>query len=303
MNNSKSTSIHNLNADLGLSKLQKLVYLFLNWVNNLLPYYKVDPRIQLKDPGKLNWRAEWGNTYASSSAARKACDLFWRSLPWDQIKAELGEIHIFDTGCGRGNYSVRLQEGSRGKIASYTGVDHKRRENWDILEETHPNFHFVESSSNDILSLAPSKSNLFITQSAIEHFDKDLMFFEQIREFINKSQQPVFQIHLFPGAATLPLYLLHGLRQYTPRTISKITRLFGGEATFELWPLGGKEGKKIHWHYFTWPVMFQRKFDKPTFDEAEYEGKLRKALEYDFDHPSKSPLFWALIIRSYPTYK
>ncbi len=105
------------------------------------------------------------------------------------------------------------------------------------------------------------------------------------------------QIHLFPAAATLPLYLFHGLRQYTPRTISKITRLFR-DAEISLYALGGGASKRLHWQYFTWPVLIARKYTKPTFDAAEYEPKLRAAVTEDVAHPSRSPLFWGLVIHS-----
>lgn len=293
----KSTSIHFLNADKGLNKFQKIIYLFLNWVNNLFPYYQVDKSIEFSKFSDLPWEKEWDKTYPTSSPARKVCDLFWRSLPWEKIERELGEIHVFDTGCGHGNYSTRLQSGSGGRIASYVGIDAKRRPNWAELEKTNPEFRFIETNSNNILPLIPAETNLFVTQSAIEHFDEDLKFFEQIREFIDKSNKPVIQIHLFPAKATLPLYLFHGLRQYTPRTISKITQLFSA-SKFKLIGLGGDKSKKLHWYYFTWPVLITRRFSKPTFDAVTYEPKLKDAILYDALHPSPSPLFWALIIQS-----
>ncbi|MEK7176188.1 MAG: hypothetical protein AAB695_02320 [Patescibacteria group bacterium] len=291
----KSTSIHNLNADKGLNLVLKPLYLFLNWLNNLLPYSNLDKRIKIKKLELPNWQNEWSKTYPDSSAARKLSDIFWRTLPWKKIRKDLGEIHVFDTGCGQGNYGTRLSDA----IASYTGVDAKRRPNWDVLTKEHPSFHFIESKSNDILPLIPEKTNFFMSQSAIEHFDKDLKFFEQIRDFIDKTKKPAIQIHLFPGAATLPLYLFHGYRQYTPRTISKITRLFKN-AEISLYGLGGAASKKLQFKYFTWPVLITRRYAKPTFDVREYEAKLREAVVYDIKHIPKSPLFWALIIHSNP---
>src|SRR4051812_42565975 len=99
----KSTSIHSLNADTGLNFIEKPLYLFLNWVNNLFPYTNVDKNIKLEPFKALNWKERWDSTYPSSSAARKSSDLFWQTLPWQKIKEELGGIHIFDTGCGRGH--------------------------------------------------------------------------------------------------------------------------------------------------------------------------------------------------------
>ncbi len=294
----KSSSIHALNADRGLSQVQKIIYLFLNWANNLFPYAKLDTRIHFKkfSPERSHLEREWQNTYATSSASRKFSDLYWKTLPWEEIRQKLGgEIHIFDTGCGHGNYAVRIEEGSGGRITSYTGIDAKRRPNWDELEKKFSNFHFIESRSSDILPLVPPGTNLFITQSAIEHFDEDIIFFERIREYAKSAKIPIMQIHLFPAAATLPLYLFHGLRQYTPRTISKITKLFP-KAELSLTGLGALFSKSLHFRYFTWPVLILRRYAKPTFDAIEYEPKLRRAVEHDIKHPSRSPLFWALTI-------
>lgn len=292
----KSTSIHSLNADVGLNPFQKIAYLFLNILNNLFPYANVDKRIVFKNFADLEWQKHWDETYPSSSPGRKASDLFWRSLPWHEIEQNVGPLHVFDTGCGSGNYALRLGA----MLVSYVGVDAKRRPTWAELEAKYPNFRFVESRSTNILPLIPPETNVFITQSAIEHFDSDLGFFEQIKEFIDKAKHPVVQIHLFPAAATLPLYLFHGFRQYTPRTISKITRLFP-HADIALYGLGGSASKKLHFKYFTWPVLITRKYVRPAFAVEEYEPQLRAALEHDFVRPSRSPLFWGLVINDRPT--
>jgi SAM-dependent methyltransferase len=296
----KSTSIHNLNADRGLNLFEKLAYLFLNWVNNLFPYFNVDERIEIRYYNDPKWRDELENTYETSSVGRRLSDLFWRTLPWDKIQEELGEIHVFDTGCGQGNYSTRLQDASGGRLASYTGIDAKKRPNWDELEKKHPNFKFIESSSSDIFSLIPPKTNLFITQSAIEHFDEDLVFFEKIRDFIIKTGKPVIQIHNFPGAAILPLYHFHGIRQYIPRTISKITRLFERGSLLYLYGLGGRAGKKVQFKYFTWPLLILRKNKGAKWPEnaSSYNKEVVQSIEYDIENPVKSPIFWVLIIHS-----
>jgi len=293
----QSTSIHNYNADRGLGFSQKFFYLFLNWVNNLLPYYNLDKRIIFKSFGDLDWCNGWDKTYQTSSIGRRLSDLFWHALPWKKIENELGEIHIFDTGCGSGNYGVRLLEASGGIVSSYTGIDAKERPNWAELKAKYPNFKLVQSTSSDVSSLIPPDANLFVTQSAIEHFNEDLMFFEQIREHVAKTDKPVIQVHIFPAALTLFLYIFHGIRQYTPRTISKITKLFD-KSDFFLYGLGGWAGGKVQWKYFTWPLLILRREARWSDDPEKYGSEVREAIEYDNIHPSKSPLFWALIIHS-----
>jgi hypothetical protein len=294
----KSTSIHSLNADTGLNIVLKPVYLFLNWLNNLLPYLNVDPRIEFKKFSELNWEPELDRTFPQSSVGRRFSDVFWRALPWQKIEEELGEIHIFDTGCGLGNYGTRLLDASGGRVASYTGIDAKRRENWTELEKIHPKFKFIESRSSQILDLIPRETNLFITQSAIEHFDNDMAYFDQIRAFVERTGKPIIQIHNFPGRAILPLYLFHGIRQYTPRTISKITCLFKDSQVY-LYGLGGKMGKKLQFKYFTWPLLILRGKAKWSEDVVKYDHEVRKAIHYDVSHPVSSPVFWVLIIHSH----
>jgi len=298
--NLKSSSIHNLNADRGLGFIDKFKYIFLNWLNNLSPYEDLDQHISIEPFKNDLWRKEIVNTYKESSVGRRLSDLFWRTLPWEKIEGELGRVHVFDTGCGHGNYGARLMDASGGRLTSYTGIDAKERDNWQVLKEKFPNFNFIKTKSDDISSYIPKDTNLFITQSAIEHFDEDLLFFERIRDFIKETQKPVIQIHLFPAAATLPLYLFHGLRQYTPRTVSKIARLFDDKSNIHLFGLGGEKGKRLHFKYFTWPLLILRQKATWSKNVGRYDKEVREVIEYDINHPSKSPIFWALIIHSNP---
>ncbi|MFZ3020486.1 MAG: hypothetical protein WA051_03180 [Minisyncoccia bacterium] len=294
----RSTSIHSLNADQGLSPFLKIVYLLLNWINNLFPYSNLDRRIEFKDFTVSDLENKWSKTHRNSSASRKFSDLFWMSLPWDKISNQLGGINIFDTGCGSGNYGLRINEASGGRVKTYTGVDAKEKPNWKEIQSKNLNFKLIQSRSSDISKLIPDNVSLFITQTAIEHFDSDISFFEQIKNYIDKSNRPILQVHIFPASATLPLYLFHGIRQYNPRNISKITKIFDKNHKFLLYGLGGDKSKKMHFRYFTWPVLITRKFNKPTFDEEEYDRELFSAVRHDLENQSKSPLFWALIIES-----
>lgn len=279
-NPKKSTSDTDLNADKGLHFTEKPFYLLLNWIPNLFLYHNVDPRIQF---GQLYNFTHWNKTHPDSSPARKLSDLFWYSYDWKS----LGELHVFDTGCGSGSYGLRIKEAG-GDLRSYIGIDVKAKPIW--AERQSETFQLKETSS-DHLEI-PENTNLFITQSAIEHFENDLLFFKQIRDFIKTAKHPVHQIHICPGATSLPLYLFHGVRQYTPRTLSKITRLFP-DSDITLIPLGGENAKKIHWEYFTWPILFKRGKKK---QDPFYDTKLRTALENE--KPTRSPIFWAMVIKS-----
>ncbi|HEY4528220.1 MAG TPA: hypothetical protein VJJ48_00130 [Candidatus Paceibacterota bacterium] len=291
----KRTSIHSINADNGLNIVEKPLYFILNFFNNLYPYANLDPRIEIRNFNDSNWRSALRDTYKSSSVGRRLSDIYWKTLPWEKIKEELGEIHVFDTGCGEGNYGTRLSE----EISSYTGVDAKKHENWQKLEAEHPNFKFIKSPSSKISELIPPETNLFITQSAIEHFDEDLLFFEEIKKFIDKTNKPVIQIHNFPARAVLLLYLFHGIRQYTPKTISKITKFFDN-SHFYLYGLGGNAGKKVQWKYFTLPLLILGGKAKWQDDVERYNQEVIEAIEKDMRNPTPHPIFWVLIIHSNP---
>ena len=84
----------------------------------------------------------------------------------------------------------------------------------------------IENSSSNISEFVDKETNLFITQSAIEHFNYDLEYFQQIKKFIDKNKTNIIQIHLFPSPACLWLYLFHGVRQYNFRAIMQIIDIF-----------------------------------------------------------------------------
>ena len=229
----KSTSIHNLNSDKGLNRLQKLLYVLLNLANNMFPNTCVDKALEIRDFTCKDLRKVWKRLDYEifpprmiTTPTRKLSDLFWLKLPWDKIKEELSDIHILDTGCGSGDYGRILIDFSDNNISSYTGIDIHHQDNWKKLEEEYSIFRFHRFIGNDISGYIPDRTNFFMTQSAIEHFDADLSFFKQIKEHLLSYQKSVLQIHLFTSRSCLRLYRYHGIRQYTPRTVSKITRLF-----------------------------------------------------------------------------
>ena len=190
----------------------------------------------LKDPALITRdfiadisEANWSQTDIKSSPSRKLSDLFWLQLPWGLIRSELGEIKVFDTGCGSGNLGVKLQAYSKNIIASYTGVDISQHDNWNVLSERYPNYLFRRLDSANISDYITDDTNLFISQSSIEHFKNDLIYFKHIHEFVKRTSKSVMQIHLFPSPACLKLYGQHGVRQYTPRNFiyyASLSRFF-----------------------------------------------------------------------------
>lgn len=301
-----STSIFNLNGDTRLSKWQLRFYKYANLLNNSFPNLFLDHNLKLEkfhlSPEKLE--SFWLNIDPASSPSRALSNLFWLSLPWPKIKKDLGgAIHVLDVGCGSGNYGQFLTNKAGADIASYTGTDFSENTNWKNLEKDFPNFHFFRADSANILSHIPNQTNLFISQSAIEHFRSDLTFFRQINKFIEVASHPTLQIHLFPSAACLPLYGAHGFRQYTPKTVSRITRLFlhskhSRRPTSILYFLGSLHCNQLHQNSITKP----KSKNQPELRKSNpdlYHQKLKQSIQNSFlKQPTETPSFYALLIKT-----
>ena len=273
----------------------------MNWLNNQLPYTAVDPAITIEDFRCDISEAQWQNLNQTSSPSRKLSDLFWETLPWPIINKELGSIQFVDCGCGGGSYGPKLLDWCNTENARYLGIDATFSNHWQDLTNLDQRLQFLQVDANTVAKHLPEKANLFVSQSAIEHFDDDLIFFSTLKHFIIRNKRPTVQIHLFPSSACLLLYLLHGVRQYTPRTVSKITGLFGAFSYAVLYRLGGKACNRLHYDFITWPLLIKKAGDLRQSQTDEYDQRLRKAIQDDMLRPQSSPAFWALVVHSYPT--
>jgi hypothetical protein len=294
-----STSFHGINADKPLPAYKKALYLFLNYWNNSFAYRRLDPRLNIKDFDAKDFKKTWYKIPETSSPSRRLSDMFWMSLPWADIQENLGSIRILDTGCGSGKYGDNLTEWSGNRIHNYLGLDIEANKKWPALMKKHDFFKFKELRASEIFNHIPKDTNFFMTQSAIEHFDHDLTYFKHVNDYIQARKKPTVQVHIFPSQACLLLYLLHGVRQYTPRTISKITNLFDESSEATLFRLGGKHANKLHYDFVTKPLFFLRQGDLRNQKPKAYAKALQKAIRNDLKRPQKSPAFYALVIQSF----
>lgn len=279
-----------------MSLFGKAAYLLLNRLNNARPYADVDPRLTITPFVHAPLAERWPELTRGASPSRTLSDLFWMTRPWAAMRADIGPLHVLDTGCGNGDYGVRLLKWSAGAIEQYTGTDVQAGSRWPELMSGDPRLRFFTSKAEDFRALIPAATNVFVSQSAIEHFDEDLVYFDQIRDFIAAARHPVIQIHLVPSQACLLLYHFHGVRQYTPRTLSRVTRLFPG-AGLELYALGGRHANRLHYEFITKPLFIEKR-DLRDARPEDYERRRFAAIEADMREPSRSPAFWALVIRS-----
>lgn len=292
-----STSISNINADKVNNKIYFPFYFLFNYLNNLFPYYYVNKKLVIKDFVCPDFEQYWDELNHQSSPGRACSDLFWIKLPWENIAAELGNINILDTGCGSGGCGERIINWSN-NIKRYKGIDVKENENWLILSSKYNFFSFKTFDGLNLLKEIPENTNFFISQSAIEHFDEDMTYFKQLKEYIVKYGKSVIQVHLFPSRACLRNYLCHGVRQYTPRTVSKIVNLFQDFSQFWLYNLGGDNSNKLHRNYITGNFLKTHQDFRQTNSEL-YANKLFQAIKEDMKKKQTNPTFYALVIHSY----
>ncbi len=295
----KSSSFHKISADktnVFYKIFARFVHTPLNIINNSHQLKDIDENIK-QSRFALNYLIEqYPKLDKNSSPARKLSDLFWLNLDWHILKKEFGEINILDIGCGSGGYYNKLQEYSDNKINEYYGLDIKSNENWKSLTENNNSIKFKKYNGTNIYGLIPEKTNLIISQSAIEHFIEDITIFKEIASFIKNSKNAITQIHLFPSAECVKLYPFHGVRQYTPRTISKITRLFSEFSEVELISMGGEESNKIHINYILNGIF---KKDIREIKSEKYEQECFNAIKKDLiAKNTKEISFYALIIKT-----
>jgi len=293
-----TTSIHRLNGDRHLSPAGKAGYFFFNWLNNTFPDRRLDPRMARRDFHCSDLAQCWSHRQPGSSPSRTLSDFFWLTLPWPRIQEELGAIRVLDVGCGNGHYGPHLIQWSGNRIAAYAGADLSAQPSWLALTAADPRLQFIQADASEVARAIPDGTNFVMSQSTIEHLDHDLQFFAHVADRLRRLDSPVLQIHLCPSAACLKLYLRHGVRQYTPRTLSKITRLFPNSQV-AVYRLGGRACNRLHFRFITWPLMV-RGIDFRETRAAEYERRLLDAIEQDMARPQRSPAFYALVMHTNP---
>lgn len=294
------SSIHSLNSDkFKINFFKRILWFIFNIINNNIPS---NVNIDTRHFSPKVSKEDWEKIHPKSSPSRALSDLFWLKIQWEKIEKELGNINVVDTGCGNGKYFNIINDFSADKIKQYTGLDIVRNKNWDNIKSKFKNTDFkVLEAGKNISDFFPENTNMFISQSAIEHFDDDLKYFIEIQKFIQKSSKNTIQIHIFPSAACLKKYLWHGVRQYTPRTIFKITELFNDSSTYSiLYKLGCGKLNKIHFNYITKPLWI-KKIDYRETKTQEYNELVKENIMTCKE--DKHPSFYALVIHSNYTKK
>jgi len=295
MFSSKSSSFHKINADKGLGLFSKISWFVINFVvNHFFPNRSGD-LVKVDFSPKLN-KGDWKDLNLNNSPSRILSDLFWKKIDWDSVGSELNSINIFDIGTGDGKYALKLSQYSGG-VKSYFGIDVKQYDTWPLLMNNNDFITLKKIDNKALLKNMPLDTNLIISQSVIEHIEDDLLYFEQIRQYIETTRRNIVQIHLFPSASCLKIFLNHGIRQYTPRTASKISKIFRFKKTYSiLFKLGGDASNKLHFKHITIPLLFHGIDSRRQSDR--YSKLLQSAIQMDFNSTSSEHSFYALVIHS-----
>lgn len=276
-----SSSFHTLNSDKNHSLIFRIKWFIANFINNYFNLNSRDKEIMYKKFTNLNFITIAENLNSKLSPSRMFCDIFWHSLPWNEIEKELNHFNILEVGCGKGIYGKILNEILNNNKFKYNGVDIKKHKEWD---EFNKDFTFNIDISDNTFKYINNK-NLIITQSAIEHFENDITFFEQISLEANKTTDPILQIHLMPSRFCLYTYLNHGVRQYSLNTISKITKLFNSNTKKLFIDLGSIRSNILMLKYVTYPLFIAKRNDKRETQNNKYLSELYNAIELDMKKP------------------
>jgi hypothetical protein len=223
-------------------------------------------------------------------------DLFWDNLPWKRIAAELGQIHICDIGCGSGGYYRRFFASGDSHITSYTGLDKTAHANWQEISNKQHAVKFQAIDLNTAQAPIPSGTTLITSQSTLEHIEHDLRLFARIATYAQSTTAPLLQIHLIPARACLPLYLFHGVRQYTPRTLTPAWRLFEPFSDGVLFSLGGPAQTRLHFTSITIPHLLGQP-DRRQRRPESYNRQLQNVIR---ESDTKKPSFYVVVFLSHP---
>ena len=230
------------------------------------------------------------------SPARRLSNLFWESLNWKNISIQLEDsLHFFDIGCGTGNYAYMYKRLTDKKFGSYRGLDHK---SYDINNE----FEIIIDDAENSFKYISEETNIVVSQSALEHIQRDLLTVNKITEALTSQNKKFLQIHLVPASSSIFLYLWHGWRQYSKKNLGLISdnlkRGFG-VSTIAV-PLGGFRSFFKHLKLITFPTYFGKllKLNKSFFSKKNIDKQITNSVSKDLNLASNFPIFWAIIVFS-----
>lgn len=267
--------------------------------NMFFPEWSLDPKLSVGRFRECGFSNSFITNATMDSPSRYLSNVFWESLPWEAIAGLLGDIHVMDIGCGSGAYADSFQKWSGGKVSSYHGVDIYKSNEWEERKKLNHWMEFTRIKKMSALEeVFLPETNLIVSQSALEHVKEDLQYFRSIKKYILERKKPVIQVHIVPSSHEFPwIYGMHGVRQYSPRTISMLTKICSPFSRSVVWRIGGRECNSLHRDFISRPIRrsgedFRQK--KPD----EYFKKLKEAVIADSKSNDKSAAAYAFAVFS-----
>lgn len=223
-------SVGEINGDDRLSPGKRLRYLWINLDRNLSGWQAIPVQ---RFGGPLH-----DGISPVASPSRALTEVFIRTALPSLLPPR--PLRILDIGCGSGRLAALMA--SAGLTGAYTGVDVYDRFNLEPVPGMAKQLVLGDAA---VVTL-PGPFDLAISVSALEHIPDDRLLLGRLADQLEPSG---IHVHVVPSGTSLFLFLWHGLRQYTRRSIAD--RL--GQPPARLFGLGGIGSLLVHFAWVTVP--------------------------------------------------
>jgi SAM-dependent methyltransferase len=301
LKSSQSTSFNRISGDVPkLNLFKKIVWHVANYIDNHFPMKFDESSFEIKEWNVSSSFLEsiLRDMPNTKILPRAICDIFWKTLDYNKLSEKLSELNVLDVGCGSARVYVEFL--SQIPNLSYTGIDIEHLSDWDELKQKY-NIKFLNQDICEYLKREGLKENLLVSQSVLEHVERDFFLHEILSEIIKtKKNKRVIQIHLVPAVACHSIYGIHGYRHYDLRKLSRISSLYKNFSDCYVVPLGDKQMNIEHSRWAKGSSRTSPRFLKPQ----EYVSVVQKQLVRFFTQGSgttslyNEPTFYAYIIDS-----